>query len=177
MIFFIVAVDEKWGIAKEHRIPWHFKKDFAFFKKTTTGTHCLMGYNTFKEIANMRGYPEKTDSVLPDRTCHVLTSKDIPESEWVKSHKKMPTGYDITSKLGGIQLAYIGGPAVYTHAMESYDASIKDDIRADYGYITRIKGDYECDTFFNHDLLERNFELEDIVQEDENMRIELWLRK
>jgi dihydrofolate reductase len=163
--FFIVAVDEKWGIAKDNTIPWHYKEDFKFFKKMTEGFACVLGYNTYAEIAKMRGYPEKTDQLLPNRICKVITSRDIPTSQFVKR-----TTIDGVVSSENIH-AFIGGVLIYNYAMEDFWGA------CEYGYITRIKHDHDCDTFFNNELLEEGFKLGEVIEETEDLRFEKWIRK
>jgi len=166
MNFFIVAVDEKWGIAKDNKIPWHYKEDFAFFKKVTINGHCILGYNTYKEIAEMRGYPEKTLELLPKRKCYVITSRDIPETTWVTKHSRIDN-FSLMSN----PFIFIGGTSIYNYALEHPVFG------AQYGYITRIKKDYECDTFFNQEWLEYAFKLDEVIEETEDLRFERWTRK
>ena len=47
MIIAIVAVDRQGAIGKGGKLPWHFSADMRFFKQTTTGNACVMGYNTW----------------------------------------------------------------------------------------------------------------------------------
>lgn len=164
MSFFIVAVDEKWGIAKNHKIPWHYPEDFAWFKEKTKGKDIIMGYNTYKEIAEMRGYPEKTDKILPGRIVYVITTKNIPESNYVI---KKPFGFEINYSS---MFCYAGGAKIYEHAMGETQHMANH-----YGLITRIKHDYNCDTFFNNELLEKHYYLDQIVSETDDLRFELWV--
>ena len=47
MIIGIVAVDRQGAIGKEGKLPWHYSADMKFFKETTTGHACVMGYKTW----------------------------------------------------------------------------------------------------------------------------------
>ncbi|MDQ3667183.1 MAG: dihydrofolate reductase [Acidobacteriota bacterium] len=47
MIIAIVAVGRRGAIGKGGKLPWHYSADMKFFRKTTTGNACLMGYNTW----------------------------------------------------------------------------------------------------------------------------------
>lgn len=164
--FFIVAVDEKWGIAKEHRIPWNYPEDFKFFKDKTKNITCVMGYNTYKELAEMRGYPKKTGELLPGRRCMIITSKDIPTNINVTRISSPET-----IALYSWSHAFIGGVSIYDYAMGDHVGT------ADYGYVTRIKKDYDCDIHFNNELLEKNFELQMVLRETDELRYEKWIRK
>jgi dihydrofolate reductase len=164
MRFFIVAVDTKWGIAKDHKIPWHYKEDFNFFKKQTQNSTCIMGYNTYAEIAQMRRFPEKNKELLPGRRNIVITSKEtLPEGV---ERRNSP---DISSVLSS-PVAFIGGLKIYEYAMGTDIGAV------DYGYITRIKHDHDCDLHFNETLLRQNFGLNMIIDETEDLRFERWIR-
>ena len=47
MIIAIVAVDRQGAIGKGGKLPWHYSADMKFFRETTTGNACVMGYNTW----------------------------------------------------------------------------------------------------------------------------------
>lgn len=47
MINAIVAVDRQRAIGKGGKLPWHYSADMRFFRETTTGNACVMGYNTW----------------------------------------------------------------------------------------------------------------------------------
>lgn len=47
MIIAIVAVDRQGAIGKGGRLPWHYSADMKFFRETTTGNACVMGYHTW----------------------------------------------------------------------------------------------------------------------------------
>lgn len=165
--FFIVAVDSNWGIAKDHKIPWHYKEDFAFFKDITQGKTCVMGYNTFAEIAQMRGYPETKKVLLPGRPSLVLTSS----SAHVNNDVTLIASLNYTATISE-QMVFIGGKGVYDYAMGDYLAS------SPYGYVTRIKADHDCDMFYDHETLHKYFDPEPIpVRETDDFVIQRWNRK
>jgi dihydrofolate reductase len=163
MRFFIVAVDQNWGIAKDHKIPWHYKEDFAFFKEKTQGASCVMGYNTYAEIAQMRNFPAKNKELLPGRESYVVTSRKLVPGV---------IGIDSPSLTAFLSspVALIGGLGIYDYAMGT------DMGAADYGFITRIKHNHECDLFFNETLLRENFALNQIQGETDDLRFERWIR-
>jgi dihydrofolate reductase len=47
MIIGIVAVDRQGAIGKGGKLPWHYSADMKFFRETTTGNACVMGYRTW----------------------------------------------------------------------------------------------------------------------------------
>ena len=66
----IVAVARNLAIGKNGKLPWHYPADLKFFKRTTTGSAVVMGWNTWRSI----GRP------LPDRLNIVLSRSETIES-------------------------------------------------------------------------------------------------
>ena len=166
---FIVAVDAEFGFSKNYKIPWKYVQDFKFFKDTTADSICLMGRNTYEEIAEMRKYPDKVTSLLPSRLCLVLSSSCIPETDWVKRIKSIDDAkitYERDSEHNNF--FYIGGLRVYDQALVDTDCEI--------GYITKLKKTFDCDLFFNESLLRDNFSFSRTMYEDDDMVIEKWTR-
>ncbi|KAK7096815.1 dihydrofolate reductase-like [Littorina saxatilis] len=140
----VVAACNKGGIGIEGRIPWRLKQDLAFFKKITTTTKDLqkqnavvMGRKTWFSI------PEKFRP-LPNRV-NIVLSRDLPRapegaylarslSEAVTMLSTNPLGAKVES------VFVIGGSSVYEEAMTSgsFPCTL---------YLTRVLGDFECDTF------------------------------
>ena len=50
IISIIAAMDEKWGIGIDNKMPWHLSADLQNFKKITMGEPILMGRKTFESI-------------------------------------------------------------------------------------------------------------------------------
>ena len=60
----IVAVDSKYGIAKDGKIPWKSKTDMNFFKTTTTNNIIVMGSKTLLSLKNALPLPNRLNIVL-----------------------------------------------------------------------------------------------------------------
>ena len=58
----IVAVDRQGAIGKGGKLPWHYSSDMKFFKATTIGHACLMGYKTWLTLK--RPLPDRLNIVL-----------------------------------------------------------------------------------------------------------------
>ena len=58
----IVAVDRNGAIGKGGKLPWHYSADMKFFKETTTGNACVMGYKTWLTLK--RPLPNRLNIVL-----------------------------------------------------------------------------------------------------------------
>lgn len=69
---FIVAHDLNNVIGIDGKIAWHFKEDFKFFKRMTTGHACIMGLRTYEEIMKLN------PNGLSNRTMIVLSRRDVP---------------------------------------------------------------------------------------------------
>ena len=62
MVIGIVAVDRHGAIGKGGKLPWHYSADMKFFKATTTGNACVMGYKTWLTLK--RPLPNRLNIVL-----------------------------------------------------------------------------------------------------------------
>jgi len=71
MIIGIVAVDRNGAIGKGGKLPWHYSADMKFFKETTTGHACVMGYKTWLTLKKP----------LPNRLNIVLSRQSQVESQ------------------------------------------------------------------------------------------------
>jgi dihydrofolate reductase len=71
MIIGIVAVDKNGAIGKGGKLPWHYSADMKFFKETTTGNACVMGYKTWLTLKKP----------LPNRLNIVLSRQSQVESQ------------------------------------------------------------------------------------------------
>src|SRR3989454_5226234 len=58
----IVAVDRNGAIGKAGKLPWHYSADMKFFKETTTGHACVMGYKTWLTLK--KALPNRWNIVL-----------------------------------------------------------------------------------------------------------------
>lgn len=151
MIRAIVAVDEKYGIAKDGKIPWHCPEDLEFFRITTIGkgnNAVVMGRVTSESIPS---FP------LKDRTNYVLSGRKIKLKKFVKRIKDY---FD--------DIYLIGGQKIYEQAIQQ---KVPEEF-----IITRIRGIYDCDCYLNHNMLSDNF-FRDSVIEKPSFNIEIWKRK
>jgi len=62
MIIGIVAVDRNGAIGKGGKLPWHYSADMNFFRETTTGNACVMGYKTWLTLK--KPLPNRLNIVL-----------------------------------------------------------------------------------------------------------------
>lgn len=136
MINCIVAVDKSHGIGFQGQMPWpHLKGDMQWFKRMTTGQVVIMGSTTYDSI----GKP------LPNRINVVISRKRI-----LGDH----TFDDCGSALDYCSVEYpdkdifiIGGGNIYRQYLDIIDRF----------YITEIDEEYQCDTFFNLEYVQKHF--------------------
>lgn len=126
----IVAMDENRLIGNRNTLPWHFKKDLEFFKRTTSGHTVVMGRKTFESIRDALGGP------LPNRT-NVVFSRSR-ETIGGASVIRDVEGYLKTAARKEEEIFVIGGAKIYALALPY----------ANRLYITHVEGEYEGDTHF-----------------------------
>ena len=74
MIIGIVAVDRNGAIGKGGKLPWHYSADLKFFKETTTGNACVMGYKTWLTLK--KPLPNRLNIVL-SRTANLEPQESV----------------------------------------------------------------------------------------------------
>src|SRR5882724_7225165 len=103
MIIGIVAVDRNGAIGKGGKLPWHYSADMKFFKETTTGNACVMGYKTWLTLKKP----------LPNRLNIVLSRKsEIEPQECVTVCRDVASVLSLAKDLKS-DLFVIGGEQVY----------------------------------------------------------------
>lgn len=141
-VYIIVAADEKGGIGKSGKLPWHFKKEIQFFAKTTKETKnpdsrnmVVMGRKTWESI-------DQKYRPLPSRINVILSRQEdleIPGAHVVPSiNKALELAEQLENRIENIFV--IGGGEVFRQIVEN---PLLDGI-----YFTNIHSTFECDTFF-----------------------------
>lgn len=164
----IVAVDQQGGFGKNGKIPWDIPSDMKHFHQTTKDSICLMGWNTYQDMYNMRLSKSKKkkqknsdlvyfDKILPNRESYVITSKyqdQISGATAVSSIRKSIYNIDKDDKrevfvLGGYRMFLQAFP--WTHKV----------------YMSIIKDTYDCDRFFPLKYLKQHFKIVDGSENDD----------
>ncbi len=138
-IYLIAAADRKGGIGLKGKLPWRLPGDLAFFQKKTTKTNAttklnlvVMGRNTWESIP-------KEHRPLSGRLNAVLSHKADFKAEDAKVYPSLVAALkSVTDDVESIYI--IGGGQVFREAMRLSDLAGV--------YLTRVHGDYHCDTFF-----------------------------
>ena len=132
-------------------IPWHLPEDFKWFKKTTMGGILVMGRKTHESI----GRP------LPGRDTYVL-SRTPREIAGVHSF----TDLEALDHLKTNQTIWIaGGGEIYKQMLGKCSEL----------YLTRVHRSVAGDASFPE--FESDFQLDSIMEKNDNFSIERWLKK
>lgn len=128
MISMIWAMDENWLIGKDNKLPWHYPKDLAYFKKHTKDCAVLMGDMTYHSLKSY--YVKKP---LPFRKVYVANINDA----------SYPDAYHIKDLFEFLKetkedIMVIGGKTIYQLALPY----------ADQLYITYILKTHEGNVYF-----------------------------
>jgi dihydrofolate reductase len=141
----IVAVDNKNGIGKHGKLPWHLPEDMAHFKQITKRVQdplkrnaVVMGRKTWDSIASkFRPLPDRLNIVLSHQQ-----SLGLPED--VLLFHNLESALDHFSAYRAqwcVETFFlIGGASLYQQVL-TRDACRRI-------YLTKIYADFNCDTFF-----------------------------
>lgn len=128
----IVCVDEKWGIGKNNDLLFHLKEDMNFFRTTTTGQICAMGYNTLLSFPGSKP--------LPNRTNIVLAPVGVERNDCIVLHnfeEMICTIAKFTQK-DDRDVYIVGGSMFYESMLPYYDKV----------YVTKVLEDGDAQVFF-----------------------------
>ncbi|KAH8417275.1 hypothetical protein KR222_007874 [Zaprionus bogoriensis] len=142
----IVAVCENFGIGFQGNLPWHLKSELKYFSRTTKRISdprkrnvVIMGRNTYYGVpASKRPLPERLNIVLST----TLSASDLPQDVLLcrdlESAMRTIEGDQWREQIENVWI--VGGSRVYEEAMASP--------RCHRLYITKVQGQFKCDTFF-----------------------------
>ena len=128
IISLIVAMDEKGGIGKSTRLPWHLRSDLNRFKALTMGHHLIMGRKTYETI----GKP------LPGRTMIVVTHKTAYHAKGCIVVNSIGEAIRVAEGNHEIEVFIIGGGEIFKQSIGL----------ANKLYITNVHVDADADVFF-----------------------------
>ena len=70
----IAAMDEKRGIGKNNKIPWHIKEDLVRLKNLTIGHTVILGRTTYE---SMLAYYQKSGKPTMSMRTHIVVTRGI----------------------------------------------------------------------------------------------------
>jgi dihydrofolate reductase len=153
----IVAVDQNLAIGKGGKLPWHYSADMKFFKATTIGNTVVMGRRTWLTLKGP----------LKDRTNIVLSSNpSVAVNDSVMVIQDLDSALEFAGKQEG-DLFVIGGAQVYEAFLPHIDRWIVTEVPL------TVEG---ADTFMPSHFL-AGFEMYELRQLDENLRVKFYERK
>jgi len=161
----IAAVDDKFGIGKDGKLPWHLSADLQHFNRITTNGRdrglvniVVMGRKTWDSLPDKyKPLPNRVNWVISGNTKLVLPNgvrrfgtlnEALEEAE--KNHDSSVT-----------KVFIIGGELVFHSALQLPGCQKI--------YLTHIQQDFSCDTFFPDP--NPNFEIsaKSEIQKDQNL--------
>lgn len=149
----IAAMDEKRGIGKDNKIPWHIREDLIKLKTLTKDHVVILGRKTYDSmicyydksgkpmpgklylvITHDKGYkPARENAIIAGSVEEAVEESSKCDAKYKKIHD---TKYMIQNT--EYEVFIIGGGQIYQQALPF----------ADKLYLTIVEGDYNCDTFF-----------------------------
>lgn len=124
----IVAASLNNVIGVNNGLPWHMPADMTYFKDKTWGHHIVTGRRNY----------EAEGKALPGRINFVLTrNPEFKINDGIVIHK-IEDAIEIARKAGENELFIVGGEEIYKLAMPFTNRI----------YLTRIKANFEGDTFY-----------------------------
>lgn len=143
MIAALFAVDQKGGMGNDGGMPWpQNKEDMMWFKQTTQGQIVVMGRKTW-ESSDM-------PKPLPGRTNVVLTRNFLDRSDIIQANGDVCESLDYLKKQNPKKdIFVIGGENLLVQAKPIIERA----------YITKISGEYICDTVIDLDNFLQGFKL------------------
>lgn len=140
MIYAIFACDDNWGIGKNDTLPWpHNSADLKWFKSSTEHSTIMMGRKTWNSL------PVKP---LPKRKNIVVSSSSVEgahTSITIEQLKKIT----IPMLEYADDIWIIGGAQLFESCIDEIDEV----------WLSRIKNNYDCDTFLPKSLIKEKFEI------------------
>jgi dihydrofolate reductase len=162
MICSILASTSVGGIGNRGTLPWpRHREDLAWFAAHTTNQIVVMGRNTWNDP--MMPKP------LPNRTNYVVSSRHV-DKKYQHQVRWIP-GTPVES-IVSIQQANPENTVFVIGGQQLYEAT--NDI-VQRVYLTRIKGNYWCDTRINLERYLNCFRIK-TVQPGDNCTYEIWDR-
>ncbi len=127
-ISLIAALDQRGGIGKNGRLPWHLRDDLRNFHRLTMSHHVLMGRKTHDSFGGQ----------MPGRKLIVLSRNLEFHPADAQVVTSLDEGIQLARAAGEQELFIIGGAQIFALALPL----------ADRFYLTRVFTDADCDVFF-----------------------------
>jgi dihydrofolate reductase len=160
MIKAILACDDVGGVSREARLPWpHNSIDLQWFKQHTAGQVVVMGSTTWQAPDMPKPLPKRTNVVITSQPELHPGADAYINGDLCSQIKELSENTDATVWL-------IGGPHVIDQTLGIIDEF----------YISRIPGEYDCDTFLPLRKIQMLFD-RTYTQNETGVRFEIWSKK
>ena len=139
MISIIAALDEKRGIGKDNKIPWHIKEDLIRLKSLTKDHVVILGRKTYESMSE---YYDRSGREMPGKLYVVVTRDETykPKRSNAGVAHSLEVAIQIAKEKGANEIFIMGGGQIFQEAM---GRGLVDRL-----YLTLVEGDYGADTFF-----------------------------
>lgn len=137
MISIIAAMDQKRGIGKDNKIPWHIREDLIKLKSLTRGHIVILGRKTYD---SMVFYYNRTGNPMPGKLYFVVTREKsyIPARDNAMAVSSIEEAIAKAKEQEQNETFIIGGHQIFEQTIGL----------ADKLYLTIVEGDFDADTFF-----------------------------
>ena len=158
MIKAILACDDLGGVSKGGTMPWpKNSKDLKWFKKNTTGGVVVMGSITWEDPMMPGPLPNRKNVLATTR------KKDYPGAHDYIEGVLSEEVWCIANKNKEKTTWVIGGPNIINQLLGVIDEF----------YLSRIPGDYGCDTFLPIEKIEKMFK-KDWSEKHNTVEFQVW---
>lgn len=150
-ISIIASMDEKRGIGKDNRIPWHITKDLVRLKNLTIGHVTILGRNSFE---SMLSYYEKSGRQTMSQRTHIVVTRDpsyVVEEKYGLAVNSIEEAIKLAKEKEKEEAFIIGGQQIFDQTIRIVDRLYLTivDARLDSPLESPARrGDFNCDTFF-----------------------------
>ena len=132
IISLVAAVDQRGGIGRANRLPWHLSDDLKHFRRLTMGHHVLMGRKTYQGASGK----------MPGRKLIVLSRDPAFQPGDALVAGSLEAGIQLAEQAGEQELFVIGGAEVFKQALQLEEPKVQ------RLYLTRVHADASADVFF-----------------------------
>ncbi|NLK98274.1 dihydrofolate reductase [Defluviitalea saccharophila] len=126
----IVAVDNNWGIGCRGDLLQIIPEDMKYFKEKTMGKVVVMGRTTFESLPNKKPLKDRINIILTKNEDYAVDGAIICHSLDELFERLKDYDHD--------DIYIIGGESIYTLLLPYCSRA----------YVTKIKNQYEADTYF-----------------------------
>jgi len=155
----ILACDDEGGVSKDGTLPWpNNSEDLAWFKSCTSGHVVVMGSTTWEDPHMPRPLPNRTNVLVTSR------KEDYPGAHGYISGNLIDEVKELEATCPGLIIWIIGGPNIIEQTLDVIDEF----------YLSRIPGEYDCDTFLPLDKIAEKFKVSHLEGDPERVIFQIW---